>query len=268
MRATTYSTTALVILSAFWSPVSGVAVGQDSTSGAFGGKQHAHTLVHMDITDGEEYGLLHSYCSPKRQLHCDRILATIGSAIASSLKSDSDNNDCAAHTGSVDDVSWESMQRLKTIAGAIDVYLRAQDKAVCGVHCIRLTHGGTYSGHGVQHQARLIIGNNRASIGETRDPPGIPGTGDLAKILFRAYYQPASSRVTRLLTVAIVREEVTFKLRDFVRRAEGPSLWLDVHELQRPWPAAAWCRTVVVVVHREQDVGKKGDVTEFIRLII
>ncbi|KAK7006135.1 hypothetical protein R3P38DRAFT_3366847 [Favolaschia claudopus] len=121
MCATTYSITALAILSGFWSPVSGVAVGQDSTSGAFGGKQQAHTLVYMDITDGgadrgtchwlpdlqldrhggeEEYGLLHSYCSPKRQRHCDR--RRLGNH-----RSDSNNGDCTVHTGSVDDVSWE-----------------------------------------------------------------------------------------------------------------------------------------------------------------
>ncbi|KAK6984217.1 hypothetical protein R3P38DRAFT_3106204 [Favolaschia claudopus] len=178
MRATTYSTTALAILSGFWSPVSGVAVGQNSTSGAFGGKQQAHTLVHMDITDGVPtgapvLGFLTSnstdmagrrnmdYCiaNAAQSGNCIAIagvLATIGSAIASSLKSDSDNGDCKAHTGSVDDVSWEvyatgqncdTTAQLKTIAGAIDVYLRAQNKSVCGVHCIRLTHGGTYSGY-------------------------------------------------------------------------------------------------------------------------
>ncbi|KAJ7205508.1 hypothetical protein GGX14DRAFT_397654 [Mycena pura] len=178
MRATTYSTAALAMLSSFWSPVSGVAVGQDSTSGPFGGKQHAHTLVHMDITDGVPTGepvlgfpISNStdvaarrnvdYCIANAAqtgncIQAAAFLAAIGVGIASILKSDSDNNDCTTHSGGVDSVTWEvyatgkncnTDAELQTIAGAIDVYLRAQNKSVCGVHCIRLTHGGTYSGY-------------------------------------------------------------------------------------------------------------------------
>ncbi|KAK7016303.1 hypothetical protein R3P38DRAFT_2993844 [Favolaschia claudopus] len=181
MRATTYSTAALAMLSSFWSPVSGVAVGQDSNSDAFGGKQHAHTLVHIDITNGVPtappvYGFPNSnstdvagrrnvdYCiaSAAQTGNCIQaaaFLSAIGIGIASILKSDSDNNDCTVHSGGVDGVTWtvnatgengaqcDTSAELKTIAGAIDVYLRAQNMSVCGVHCIRLTHGGTYSGY-------------------------------------------------------------------------------------------------------------------------
>jgi hypothetical protein len=121
MRATTYSTAALAMLSSFWSPVSGVAVGQDSTSGPFGGKQHAHTLVHMDITDGVPTGepvlgfpISNStdvaarrnvdYCiaNAAQTGNCIQVaafLSAIGVGIASIMKSDSDHNDCTTHSG-------------------------------------------------------------------------------------------------------------------------------------------------------------------------
>ncbi|KAI1131822.1 hypothetical protein F5Y10DRAFT_261761 [Nemania abortiva] len=76
--------------------------------------------------------------------------------IASLLKSDSSGNDCKAHSGSVDNVHWtvyaqgkhcDTTAQLSTIAGAISDYLRAQGGNVCGVHCIRLTHGGTWQGY-------------------------------------------------------------------------------------------------------------------------
>ncbi|KAK6996559.1 hypothetical protein R3P38DRAFT_3371188 [Favolaschia claudopus] len=181
MRATAYFTAALAMLSSFCSPVSGVAVGQDSNSDPFEGKQQAHTLVHMDITDGVPTGepvlgfptsnstdmagrRNMDYCIADSAqtgncIQAAAFLSAIGLGIAGLMKSNSDKHDCTIHKGGVDDVTWQvyatgdhcdTTAELKTIAGAIDVYLRAaqQNKSVCGIHCIRMTHGGgTYTGY-------------------------------------------------------------------------------------------------------------------------
>jgi hypothetical protein len=71
------------------------------------------------------------------------------------MKSNSDNNDCTAHTGAIDNVHWkvyatgrncDTSAQLDTIRGAITVYLEEQNNEICGASCIKVTHGGTYAG--------------------------------------------------------------------------------------------------------------------------
>lgn len=90
---------------------------------------------------------------------CASVVSLVGGIafeITSLVKGNSDANDCTAHSGSVDKVHWtvfangshcDTTAQLNTIAGAIANYMRAQDSKVCGVHCIKLTHGGTWQGY-------------------------------------------------------------------------------------------------------------------------
>jgi hypothetical protein len=83
-------------------------------------------------------------------------LTTTGFNIATQVKSSSNNHDCSVHNGHVDNVTWstyatgnncDTTAQASTIAGSIDKYLRAQDSNVCGVHCLKMTHGGTWTGY-------------------------------------------------------------------------------------------------------------------------
>ncbi|KAL6831562.1 hypothetical protein V8C40DRAFT_236752 [Trichoderma camerunense] len=84
------------------------------------------------------------------------VIAQVSLGIAGLVKGDSDKHDCKAHSGSIDGVSWkvyatgrncDTSAELKTIQGAIAEYLRSVDDHVCGVHCLKLTHGGTWTGY-------------------------------------------------------------------------------------------------------------------------
>ncbi|OJD32178.1 uncharacterized protein BKCO1_4000063 [Diplodia corticola] len=77
--------------------------------------------------------------------------------IASQFKGDSDNNDCSGHSGSLDSVVWyvyattsgsrcDTTAELGTFQGAIEKYIRGAGGEICDVHCIRLTHDGTFTG--------------------------------------------------------------------------------------------------------------------------
>jgi hypothetical protein len=83
-------------------------------------------------------------------------LTSFGFSLASQLKSSSDNHDCSVHNGHIDNVTWstyatgrncDTTAQASTIAGSIDKYLRAQNSNVCGVHCLKMTHGGTWTGY-------------------------------------------------------------------------------------------------------------------------
>lgn len=61
-----------------------------------------------------------------------------------------------SHVGSIDGVTWkvwadgnncDTTAQLNTISGAVQNYLRDSNKEVCGVHCVKLTHGGTWNGY-------------------------------------------------------------------------------------------------------------------------
>jgi hypothetical protein len=83
-------------------------------------------------------------------------LTTLGFSIANQVKSSSNKHDCSVHNGHIDNVTWstyasgrncDTTAQAGTIAGSIDKYLRAQDSNVCGVHCLKMTHGGTWTGY-------------------------------------------------------------------------------------------------------------------------
>ena len=70
--------------------------------------------------------------------------------------SDSDARDCNEHNGSIDSVNYRATAtgdgcnttaQLDTIQGALLVYFRTLQSKVCGVSCLRLTHGGTGTGY-------------------------------------------------------------------------------------------------------------------------
>jgi len=100
------------------------------------------------------------------------IVTTIGVAIGNSVKGSS-NDGCKVHSGAIDDVHWKvyatgkngkqtdcgTTAQVSTIAGAIDEYLRDVDKDVCGVHCLRMTHGGTWAGYVSLAPAGLPVDN-------------------------------------------------------------------------------------------------------------
>lgn len=100
------------------------------------------------------------------------IVTTIGVAIGTSAKGSS-NDGCKVHSGAIDDVHWRvyatgkngkqtncgTTAQVTTIAGAIDAYLRDVDKDVCGVHCLRMTHGGTWAGYVSLAPAGLPVDN-------------------------------------------------------------------------------------------------------------
>jgi hypothetical protein len=82
--------------------------------------------------------------------------ASVAGIIAAVVKSDSNNNDCTAHTGSIDDVNWkvyasgrncDTTAQLSTIDGALTNYLRSQNDSVCNIKCIKLDHSGTWTGY-------------------------------------------------------------------------------------------------------------------------
>lgn len=84
------------------------------------------------------------------------VIAQVAFGIAGLVKSDSNAHDCTAHQASIDNVTWrvyatgrncDTTAQLETIQGAVTKYLEKQDKKVCGVHCLKLSHGGTYVGY-------------------------------------------------------------------------------------------------------------------------
>ena len=84
------------------------------------------------------------------------VIVQVAQSIASLVKSDSNAHDCKAHEGSIDGVTWrvyatgrhcDTTAQLNTIQGAVTKYLEKQNRNVCGVHCLKLSHGGTYTGY-------------------------------------------------------------------------------------------------------------------------
>ena len=80
----------------------------------------------------------------------------VATGIAGSLKGNSDAKDCTAHHGAADGVTWrvyatgancDTTAQLSTIQGAVTDYLEQQNRQVCGVHCLKLSHGGTWTGY-------------------------------------------------------------------------------------------------------------------------
>ncbi|KAJ7463183.1 hypothetical protein FB451DRAFT_1180281 [Mycena latifolia] len=83
-------------------------------------------------------------------------IRAIGSSIGSWIKSRSDAHDCTVHTGAIDGVQWrysatgsncDSTAQLATIRGAIDAFLKENVNGRCSNICLRMTHGGTWTGY-------------------------------------------------------------------------------------------------------------------------
>lgn len=115
-------------------------------------------------------------------------LLTLALGIASQVKSDSKANDCTEHTGAIDGVHWsvyaegrncDTTAQLDTIAGAIAVYLRKQNSSVCGTHCIRMDHGGTWNGYVTLAPAGQNIDNFYCGRAYTFGQCGSGGNGDI-----------------------------------------------------------------------------------------
>ncbi|MCJ1467775.1 hypothetical protein MMC07_006400 [Pseudocyphellaria aurata] len=80
----------------------------------------------------------------------------IALGIAGLLKSDSNAHDCTEHSAHIDNsVHWkvyavgrncDTTAQLNTIQGAVTKYIEEQGSNVCGVHCLKLSHGGTWQG--------------------------------------------------------------------------------------------------------------------------
>lgn len=143
---------------------------------AMGEKQPTHYQATIDITNGIPEGPPAVNATAVGDLQARRyidycisgtaqagvcigvssILSQIGTAIGAKFINKSNHHDCTAVDGRIDDVTYrvyasgqhcDTTAQLSTIAGSIDKYLRDVDKDVCGVHCIRLTHGGTWTGY-------------------------------------------------------------------------------------------------------------------------
>ncbi|KAJ7094095.1 hypothetical protein C8R44DRAFT_574860, partial [Mycena epipterygia] len=80
----------------------------------------------------------------------------IGSNIASFIFSRASANDCSVHTGTIDGVQWrytatgsscDTTAQLTTIRGAIDAFLKETVDNKCINVCLRMTHGGTWTGY-------------------------------------------------------------------------------------------------------------------------
>ncbi|KAM0721938.1 hypothetical protein Q7P37_002863 [Cladosporium fusiforme] len=139
------------------------------TTKALAGLKRAHSFATMDIS---ELSLDENDLFKRRNVDiCTRdsgraavcvgiaqLFSTLTIAIATNVKSSS-GGECEEHSGALDNVHWRvyatgknghvcgTTAQLKTIEGAIAKYLRDVDKRVCGVQCIRMTHGGTWTGY-------------------------------------------------------------------------------------------------------------------------
>ncbi|KAJ8118252.1 hypothetical protein ONZ43_g4032 [Nemania bipapillata] len=160
MRAST-TVSLLLSTSAYLAPASALSLpSQRDLDPRLEGKRAPHVTASLDLGDLDKRRVV-DYCieDPARSGVCvalSGVVSAVAFGIASLVKADSDAQDCSTHTGTADNVTWsvyaegqhcDTTAQLGTIAGAITNYLRAQGSNVCGVHCIRLTHGGTWEGY-------------------------------------------------------------------------------------------------------------------------
>ncbi|KAJ8128189.1 hypothetical protein O1611_g5447 [Lasiodiplodia mahajangana] len=161
MRAST-SASLLLYASAYLAPASAhLLPSRRDLDLRLEGKRAAHVVGTMELDGDLEKRRVVDYCvaDPARSGVCvalSGVVSAVAFGIASILKSDSDANDCTAHSGQVDDIHWsvfangshcDTTAELGTIAGAMANYLRTQNQSLCGVHCIKMTHGGTWQGY-------------------------------------------------------------------------------------------------------------------------
>ncbi|KAJ7789033.1 hypothetical protein B0H14DRAFT_3892120 [Mycena olivaceomarginata] len=85
-------------------------------------------------------------------------LRSIGTSIASFVKSRSEAQDCRVHTGAIDAVQWryytvstnglcDTTAGLTTIRGAIDAFLEEYVNGWCSNVCLRMSHYGAWTGY-------------------------------------------------------------------------------------------------------------------------
>ncbi|KAI0840133.1 hypothetical protein F5Y06DRAFT_294803 [Hypoxylon sp. FL0890] len=82
--------------------------------------------------------------------------AGLGATIASFVKGGSNAHDCSSHVAALDGVTFtfraegrhcDTTAEQKTIQGAIQKFIDGIHNTLCGVDCIKLTHGGTWTGY-------------------------------------------------------------------------------------------------------------------------
>lgn len=111
---------------------------------------------------------------------CVAVVGTVSAiaiGIAGLLKSDSNSNDCGTHTGSLDGVNYsvyatgnncDTTAQLGTISGALNNFIATVDEnTICGVQCLKLTHGGTWSAYVLLGQSSYNLNNYSCDLAGT-----------------------------------------------------------------------------------------------------
>ncbi|OTA61212.1 hypothetical protein K449DRAFT_434971 [Hypoxylon sp. EC38] len=137
------------------------------------GKFLPSRMTHIDLGDYElvERGELNASDLEKRRnvdycwksvhgaIGCTGLVlggAGLGATIAGLVKGSSNANDCQSHVASLDGVTFrfraegrncDTTAEQKTIQGAIQNFIEGIHETLCGVDCIKLTHGGTWEGY-------------------------------------------------------------------------------------------------------------------------
>lgn len=98
------------------------------------------------------------------------VLTQLGLGIATLLKGNSSNSDCSTHTGSIDNVQYsvyatgrncDTTAQLNTIQGALNHFISSvDDDEICGVQCLRLTHGVTWTGYVLMGDTTYNLNND------------------------------------------------------------------------------------------------------------
>ncbi|KAK6001644.1 hypothetical protein QM012_002134 [Aureobasidium pullulans] len=112
-----------------------------------------------------------TYCANQDSTNgdCEPLDDLISSTLAASLKGKSNQNDCSSSSGSVQGFSYsfytapsstcDTTAERGTIQGGLNRYFDYLGGQLCGVHCVRLNHGGgTY-------RAYITLGPEGADLG-------------------------------------------------------------------------------------------------------
>lgn len=86
---------------------------------------------------------------------CKTIDSSISGILASILKRNADSNDCSGSSGLFDGIAYsltaspngncKTTAEKGTIQGGLNRYFDYLGNKMCGVHCVRLDHSGTYN---------------------------------------------------------------------------------------------------------------------------
>jgi len=167
-------TTALLCTPAYW--LGAAALSLPSDTGTMNGKlrPHSHHLIELDDSYKGNASDISTLEKRKQVTVCGVTVtlpapstcyafggtaltaAFLGYTIAHNILSSSSNHDCTLHSSSLDSVTWEwfatgsncdTTAQADTIQGGLQDYLANTGNQVCGVSCIKVTHGGTYAGY-------------------------------------------------------------------------------------------------------------------------